>query len=85
VTASLDGSGPPTPAAAGGLTVTIGSDSGTLTFPIAGLTTETAVVCVEIYRRGPGWKVRAVGQGYDNGLAGIATAYGVNLDDPADE
>ncbi|WP_280509275.1 AIM24 family protein [Nocardia farcinica] len=85
VTASLDGSGPPTLAAAGGLTVTIESDSGTLTFPIAGLTTETAVVCVEIYRRGPGWKVRAVGQGYDNGLAGIATAYGVNLDDPADE
>ena len=27
------------------------------------------------------WKVRAVGQGYDNGLAGIATAFGVNIDD----
>ncbi|MFE9574998.1 AIM24 family protein [Nocardia sp. NPDC006044] len=81
VTASLDGSGPPTFAAAGTLLATIGSDSGALTFPMAGLTTETAVVCVEIYRRGGAWKVRAVGQGYDNGLAGIATAFGVNIDD----
>ncbi|KAA8887345.1 stress protein [Nocardia colli] len=81
VTASLDGSGPPTFAAAGTLLATIGSDSGALTFPMDGLTTETAVVCVEIYRRGGAWKVRAVGQGYDNGLAGIATAFGVNIDD----
>ncbi|WP_051027260.1 AIM24 family protein [Nocardia higoensis] len=82
VTASLDGRGTATTlAAAGGLTVTIGSESGTLTFPITGLTTETAVVCVEIYRRAGAWKVRAVGQGYDNGLAGIATAFGVNVDD----
>ncbi|WP_107660089.1 AIM24 family protein [Nocardia suismassiliense] len=81
VTASLDGSGPPTFARAGTLQATIGSDSGTLTFPMDGLTTETAVVCVEIYRRGGAWKVRAVGQGYDNGLAGIATAFGVNIDD----
>jgi uncharacterized protein (AIM24 family) len=48
---------------------------------MTGLSTETAVVCVEIYRRGGGWKVRAVGQGYDNGLAGIAVAFGVNIDD----
>ncbi|WP_405166802.1 AIM24 family protein [Nocardia sp. NBC_01499] len=81
VTASLDGSGPPTFAGAGTLLSTIGSDSGTLTFPMDGLTTETAVVCVEIYRRAGAWKVRAVGQGYDNGLAGIATAFGVNIDD----
>ncbi|MEU7145297.1 AIM24 family protein [Nocardia sp. NPDC046473] len=81
VTASLDGSGPPTFAAAGTLLATIGSDSGALTFPMDGLTTETAVVCVEIYRRGGAWKVRAVGQGYDNGLAGIATAFGVHIDD----
>lgn len=83
VAASLDGSGPATLAAVGGLTVSIGSDSGTTTFPITGLTSETAVVCVEIYRRAGAWKVRAVGQGYDNGLAGIATAFGVNIDDDA--
>ncbi|MCK9895536.1 CAP domain-containing protein [Frankia sp. AgB32] len=28
------------------------------------LTSETVLTLVEIYRRGPGWKVRAVGQGY---------------------
>ncbi|MEV6427303.1 AIM24 family protein [Nocardia sp. NPDC051463] len=81
ITASLDGSGPHTFAGASSLLATIGSDSGTVTFPMTGLSTETAVVCVEIYRRGGGWKVRAVGQGYDNGLAGIATAFGVNIDD----
>lgn len=81
ITASLDGSGPPTLAAAGSLTATIGSDSGTLSFPMTKLSTESAVVCVEIYRRGGGWKVRAVGQGYDDGLAGIASAFGVNIDD----
>lgn len=81
VTASLDGRGPATFAGVGQLTATIGSGSAALTFPIAGLTTESAVVCVEIYRRGAGWKVRAIGQGYDDGLAGIASAFGVNLDD----
>ncbi|GAB2677345.1 AIM24 family protein [Nocardia goodfellowii] len=79
VTASLDRPG--TFAGAGSLLATIGSPSGTLTFPMTGLSTETAVVCVEIYRRGGAWKVRAVGQGYDNGLAGIATAFGVDIDD----
>ncbi|MGW0250364.1 AIM24 family protein [Nocardia goodfellowii] len=78
VTASLDRPG--TFAGAGSLLATIGSSSGTLTFPMTGLSTETAVVCVEIYRRGGAWKVRAVGQGYDNGLAGIATAFGVDID-----
>ncbi|MGN7134866.1 AIM24 family protein [Rhodococcoides corynebacterioides] len=78
ITASLDGSGPAT---FGGvpLRATVGSD---LDFPMTGLTTETAVVGVEIYRRGDGWKVRAVGQGYDDGLAGIATAFGITVDEP---
>ncbi|MDO3649924.1 AIM24 family protein [Nocardia mangyaensis] len=84
VTASLDGRGPATFAGVGRLTATIGSGSAALTFPIAGLTTESAVVCVEIYRRGAAWKVRAIGQGYDDGLAGIASAFGVNLDDEPD-
>ncbi|MFE6925513.1 AIM24 family protein [Nocardia sp. NPDC057663] len=81
VTASLDGRGPATFASVGQLTATIGSGATALTFPIPGLTTESGVVCVEIYRRNAAWKVRAIGQGYDDGLAGIASAYGVNLDD----
>ncbi|MFD4443618.1 AIM24 family protein [Nocardia sp. NPDC058519] len=81
VTASLDGRGPATFASVGALTTTIESGSTALTFPISGLTTESGVVCVEIYRRSGAWKVRAIGQGYDDGLAGIASAFGVNLDD----
>ncbi|MDK1474224.1 TerD family protein [Streptomyces sp. 549] len=44
---------------------------------------ETAVVVVEVYRRGGAWKVRAVGQGYSNGLSGIATDFGVTVEEPA--
>ncbi|WP_040795690.1 TerD family protein [Nocardia higoensis] len=47
----------------------------------ADATTETAFVFGEIYRRGGAWKVRAVGQGWDSGLAGVATNFGVQIDD----
>lgn len=50
-------------------------------FPLTGLTSERAVVAVEVYRRGPAWKVRAVGQGYDGGLAQAVTEHGVDVDD----
>jgi stress response protein SCP2 len=43
---------------------------------------ETALIVVELYRRGPEWKLRAVGQGYANGLAGIATDFGVSVEEP---
>ncbi|MGW8454174.1 TerD family protein [Streptomyces niveus] len=32
---------------------------------------ETVVVLAELYRRGHGWKARAVGPGYASGLAGL--------------
>ena len=41
--------------------------------------TETAMIFGELYRNGPEWKFRAVGQGYASGLAGIARDYGVNV------
>ncbi|WOT40414.1 TerD family protein [Streptomyces coeruleorubidus] len=44
---------------------------------------ETALVIVEIYLRNGQWKARAVGQGYSNGLAGIATDFGVSVEEPA--
>ncbi|WP_405021540.1 TerD family protein [Kitasatospora sp. NBC_00070] len=52
-----------------------------VTFTPPRLTRETALVVVEIYLRAGAWKVRAVGQGYANGLAGIATDFGVSVDD----
>lgn len=41
--------------------------------------TETAMVFVEVYRAGAEWKLRAVGQGYSTGLAGVARDFGVNV------
>jgi len=41
--------------------------------------TETAMVFGELYRSGSDWKFRAVGQGYANGLRGIATDFGVSV------
>ena len=51
-------------------------------FDSPGATTETAFVLGELYRRQGAWKFRAVGQGYDSGLAGLATDYGISVDDP---
>ncbi|MFJ6426545.1 TerD family protein [Streptomyces hydrogenans] len=59
------------------------ADSGAViaTFTPPQLATETALVVVEIYQRNGAWKVRAVGQGYANGLAGIATDFGVSVEE----
>ncbi|MFC9851668.1 TerD family protein [Streptomyces prasinus] len=43
----------------------------------------TAVIFGELYRRGEEWKFRAVGQGYETGLAGLATDFGVDIEDDA--
>ncbi|MFC8426929.1 TerD family protein [Streptomyces sp. NPDC057236] len=53
------------------------------TFTPPALGAETALVVVEIYLRNGAWKARAVGQGYANGLAGIATDFGVTVEEPA--
>lgn len=53
------------------------------TFTPPQLGTETALVIVEVYLRNGAWKARAVGQGYANGLAGIATDFGVSVEEPA--
>jgi uncharacterized protein YkwD/stress response protein SCP2 len=45
---------------------------------------ETVLLLAEIYRRGDGWKLRAIGQGYADGLAGLARDFGVDvIDDDA--
>ncbi|MEV5954693.1 TerD family protein [Streptomyces sp. NPDC051987] len=53
------------------------------TFTPPQLGAETALVVVEIYLRNGAWKARAVGQGYADGLAGIATDFGVTVEEPA--
>ena len=41
--------------------------------------TETALIFGEVYRNGAEWKFRAVGQGFQGGLAAMAKNYGVSV------
>jgi stress response protein SCP2 len=42
---------------------------------------ETALICGELYRRGEGWKFRALGEGYSDGLRGLATDFGISVEE----
>ncbi|MDO0915228.1 TerD family protein [Streptomyces sp. DT2A-34] len=56
-----------------------------LRFAIDDAAEVSAIIFGELYRRGEEWKFRAVGQGYASGLAGLATDFGVDIDDDAAE
>ncbi|MCF6521496.1 TerD family protein [Streptomyces sp. JJ36] len=45
-------------------------------FTLTGLGPESAVVALELYRRNGAWKVRAIGQGYADGLVALFTDQG---------
>ncbi|MEJ8655629.1 TerD family protein [Streptomyces sp. MS1.AVA.4] len=45
-------------------------------------TVETAFILGELYRRQGAWKFRAVGQGYGSGLEGLASDFGITVDEP---
>ncbi|WP_330456155.1 TerD domain-containing protein [Streptomyces sp. NBC_00820] len=68
-----------------GLSVEV-TDTGTgdvvARFDSPGASVETAFVLGEFYRRQGGWKFRAVGQGYSSGLEGLATDFGITVDEP---
>ncbi|URN06358.1 restriction endonuclease [Actinomadura madurae] len=68
-------SGPP-----GAVRLTVTGRDGTAHALAADATTETVLVCAEIYRRKGGWRLRAVGQGYADGLAGLARDHGVVIE-----
>ncbi|MER6182891.1 TerD family protein [Streptomyces sp. NPDC001652] len=51
-------------------------------FDSTGASVETAFVLGEFYRRQGNWKFRAVGQGYSSGLEGLATDFGISVDEP---
>ncbi|SEG92380.1 Stress response protein SCP2 [Thermomonospora echinospora] len=60
-------------------------NGGTLAiFTVLDLGPEKAILGLELYRRGEGWKVRALGQGYAGGLAELLTAHGIEVDDPGE-
>ncbi|MFG2640857.1 TerD family protein [Streptomyces sp. NPDC048370] len=68
------------------MTVSDRSGEALLGFSIEDATVETAFIFGELYRRNDEWKFRAVGQGYETGLAGLATDFGIDVveDDDVD-
>lgn len=83
VVVSVDGDPSVTVASIADLDIALGdpTEQPLAAFAMPMLTTETAVVAVEVYRRDTGWKVRAVGQGYHDGLAGLARDFGITVDE----
>ncbi|MFJ8105999.1 TerD family protein [Streptomyces sp. NPDC096132] len=82
VAAAIDG----TPAFGDVGAIQISSGPGTSAAPLVqatldAATTERTLILAELYRRGPLWRLRAVGQGYDHGLAALARGYGVDIAD----
>ncbi|MFE6551136.1 TerD family protein [Streptomyces sp. NPDC057746] len=65
------------------LSLTDGSGEELLRFAIDDADSVSAIIFGELYRRGEEWKFRAVGQGYDTGLAGLAMDFGVDIEDDA--
>ncbi|MFE5922320.1 TerD family protein [Streptomyces sp. NPDC056468] len=66
--------------------IQIGAAPGSSGAPLAratldAATTERTMLLAELYRRGPVWRLRAVGQGYDHGLDALARGYGVDITD----
>lgn len=72
------GSGPARFGTAAAPFVTVADPAGAAvaTYTITGLDRESAVVALELYRRQGAWKVRAVGQGYEGGLAELLADQG---------
>ncbi|WP_322870201.1 TerD family protein [Streptomyces goshikiensis] len=66
-----------------GLRMTVADRSGEplVGFSIDDASVETAFIFGELYRRGEEWKFRAVGQGYETGLAGLATDFGIAVEE----
>ncbi|MFF1643183.1 DEDDh family exonuclease [Streptomyces sp. NPDC058246] len=82
IAAAIDGSA--TFADAGAIEITVAQGRGARAVAQATLdaaTTERTLLLSELYRRGPGWRVRAVGQGYDHQLATLARDFGVDIID----
>ncbi|MFI8005183.1 TerD family protein [Streptomyces sp. NPDC086010] len=65
------------------LTLADGAGDSLVQFSVEDAGEVSAFIFGELYRRGGAWKFRAVGQGYASGLAGLATDFGVDIDDDA--
>ncbi len=80
-TATLDGAS--TVAEIKGLTLRASAGGTELVFNPVGLGAEKALMVAELYRHSSGWKVRAVAQGFNGGLAPLARHFGVTVEEDA--
>ncbi|NEW40068.1 DUF2510 domain-containing protein [Nocardia cyriacigeorgica] len=66
-----------------GLTVTVlDADGPIAAFEVDGSEAVAAMMFGEFYRRDGQWRFRAVGQGWESGMAGLITEFGVVVDEP---
>ncbi|WP_017239244.1 TerD family protein [Streptomyces sp. SS] len=63
-------------------TISAGTGEQLALYEVDDASTETAFVLGEFYRRDGAWKFRAVGQGWDSGLVGLAEDFGIVGRDP---
>lgn len=68
-----------------GVAVVVSTAGQELTFAPPRLDDLPTAVLIEVYRRGGVWRIRAVGQGWATGLAGLARDYGVVVDGEAQQ
>ena len=80
-TTTLDGGG--TVGAIESLTLRASAAETAITVMPAQLGRERALMLADLYRHGNGWKLRSVAQGFDGGLAPLASHFGVVIDDAA--
>ena len=78
-TATLDGAG--TFAAVSNLVLSAQPRGGSATlYRVSGAASERALIVGELYRHTSGWKVRAIGQGFNGGLKPLAESFGVKVE-----
>ncbi|MFC6013351.1 TerD family protein [Nocardia lasii] len=66
------------------LTLTVHAAEGPIAeFAVEGIEDVQAMMFGEFYRRDGQWRFRAIGQGWSGGLTGLATEFGVTVDEPA--
>lgn len=84
IAAAVSGATPAaTFARVGAIRLMVGSGAGEphLMSILDAATTEQSLLLARFYRRAGRWRFRAVGQGYEFGLARLATTFGVEVDD----
>ncbi|MDS1116635.1 TerD family protein [Gordonia westfalica] len=65
----------------GALSITVDATEFTVaTAVLDAATTEQSMIIAEIYRRNGMWRLRALGQGYDDGLGEFAVLHGVEVE-----